>query len=728
MCSAIAFGQTTEIQRGNVVYSSTKVNSSTVINSSEANQVSVSGLSTENGTGSVTVKVTSDVHKTTTTNYNLTVSSFSGISGIVLEGWSENNGNYSFMTTTSSEEGDEDVYDLEDDGETYTQNWAKCDAYLEGSRSDILSASDIKNNSAYANATFYGWGESYTYDEWSNWGYEGDYHYYLTKIQSGGRGKYVYAFYTITMIKYAYVNTVEEYKVSNFNYTAIPTGLPWEGVTSVTIGSTITSIADGAFANATSLQTITNNSSKFSVDSNGFLYTTDCAKLVAVPGSATGSYSSRKEYELSDNATSIASNALANVTYVTLYTNSITETDGIVLGNDNTNKLVFTGATQGTDNNHHLISNIISYTDDALGQVPSGTITKASLKVLINQLANSTNVCFIDLTGSNLSFKETDLGEITGLPGNCLLYLPSGITATGSNVVVGNTCENLVIYDKKNFFAPYAFKVTGTVTYSGRSFTKGQFATIVMPFSTTATSKIVVNGSEYSMTSKGTEVPFRIAYVYDYTSDKIVKFQYTGAFTANMPYILNANEAFTGFEVSGGVNVEATPCYTGNVKPSVINSSNSLDRSDATGCTFAGTYVSGQTMDSYTGGAIYGFATNGDFVKAGKVAVLPPFRGMFFLSDSEFSSAKPTFRIFEDAMEEDTEFNAETTGIDSAKGESQLAVVAEAGKLTVSAADANVRIASVSGAVVYSGKVNGSKSFDLNAGVYVVNGKKYIVK
>lgn len=521
-----------------------------------------------------------------------------------------------------------------------------------------------------------------------------------------------------------------------YSFTSIPTGLSLGALTNITIGGTIKSIADGAFASATSLKTINNNSTSFVLDSNGFLYTANYAKLVAVPATIKGTSSSQKEYTLPEATSAVAANALGNVNYVTLY--SIERISQPTLGG--TGNILTTNTTdllQGTVK-YEPTSNAFIYTGEHNGQVPTGDVTRQNLLDLISGLSENADVAYIDLTQSTVVFKQHDLGEITGLKNNCLLYLPAGITATGNNVIIDGKCKNLVLTDKKTFYAPYKFEVTGTAKYTGRTFTEGTYGTTILPFAITSANTVTVGGTAGKYGDA-----FRVASLNSYTSNGDIKFQYQDAMEANKAYLIKPSTTFSEIIVSDadGITVPKTP-----VKPMEY----SVGTGDASAM-FAGSFTQGKTKLTASetstdqdatryvaGSSAWGLNSSGKMAKvaSGKTVTLYPFRAMFVITDpiTTAASTKHAFRVFEYAEtnegEEDIEIEEdEATEIESVSAvPASVSVETQRGQLVVSAEGANVNVASVSGTVYYSGKVAGQKSFDLPAGIYVVNGKKYIVK
>jgi len=306
----------------------------------------------------------------------------------------------------------------------------------------------------------------------------------------------------------------------------------------------------------------------------------------------------------------------------------------------------------------------------------------SAAKAYIASLAGDKSVCYVDL--SNCKFDAADLGYINmaTVNANCLLFLPEGVTAAGNNIVTksGGTraCSSLVLE-----------RATGL-----------SFAT---PYQFTAAS-VTVNAS---ITDKvlGFVLPF------DYANED-VKFATFKSFAGGTIYLDNtkknvpANVPFLAIKDGDvqdqAISASGVEIYPANIQPTFDG-----------GWTMSGSYqtVTNNEASNYS---VYGFTSDGVLKKANG-ASFKPFSSFFVCNNSNASEAKLRY-VSEDF----------STGVEDAL-ETAFVVTAESGSIKVAASGVNVVIASINGAVLYEGIVNGTIVKDVNPGVYVVNGKKIIV-
>jgi hypothetical protein len=182
-------------------------------------------------------------------------------------------------------------------------------------------------------------------------------------------------------------------------------------------------------------------------------------------------------------------------------------------------------------------------------------------------------------------------------------------------------------------------------------------------------------------------------------------YQVTGKFSANVPFIVNTYD---------GESYSSLTAY--NV--SVVTTTGKLTSSAVSSFTPCATfqYISGD-YDNYN---FYGLA-NGAMRRASGTASFKPFSGYFRAPLETANEVKIRF-----VYEEDEIFDP--TGIEST-ADDKLVVYTSESNISIDAQNATpVKVCSISGAVIFNGVVEGAKSFELPAGVYIVNGKKYFVK
>lgn len=320
----------------------------------------------------------------------------------------------------------------------------------------------------------------------------------------------------------------------------------------------------------------------------------------------------------------------------------------------------------------------------------SQVIEKEKFVEFLSNVAGQHGLSYIDL--SNSTFDNNDLGAIdmSAINANCLLFLPEGVTATGNNIVTMKngvrSCANLNLVRQSgvSFSNPYEFTAEDvTVDYSIGANLVG----LVLPFDykNENVKKAVFSG---------------------FSGESILLTNLTEADDATEANVIAANTPFVAQKKDGADN---QPIVASNV---VIKETSDINDDFVDGWTMSGTYIT--VTNNGNDRTIYGYASNKLMRVNG--ATFKPFSGYFVCNNSN-GAAEAKFRFVSDDM---------ATGVDAP--EAIFAVKAENGAINVVASDANVVIASVNGAVLFNGKVNGTVTKDVNPGVYVVNGKKVVVK
>ncbi|MBP5478874.1 MAG: hypothetical protein J6Y15_05890, partial [Bacteroidaceae bacterium] len=320
----------------------------------------------------------------------------------------------------------------------------------------------------------------------------------------------------------------------------------------------------------------------------------------------------------------------------------------------------------------------------------SQVIEKEKFVEFLSNVAGQHGLSYIDL--SNSTFDINDLGDIdmSAINANCLLFLPEGVTATGNNIVTMKngvrSCANLNLVRQSgvSFSNPYEFTAEDvTVDYSIGANLVG----LVLPFDykNENVKKAVFSG---------------------FSGESILLTNLTEADDATEANVIAANTPFVAQKKDGADN---QPIVASNV---VIKETSDINDDFVDGWTMSGTYIT--VTNNGNDRTIYGYASNKLMRVNG--ATFKPFSGYFVCNNSN-GAAEAKFRFVSDDI---------ATGVDAP--EAIFAVKAENGAINVVASDTNVVIASVNGAVLFNGKVNGTVTKDVNPGVYVVNGKKVVVK
>lgn len=502
---------------------------------------------------------------------------------------------------------------------------------------------------------------------------------YSFSVSNYGRNKY---------FKAEYVNDTKQFSVTEIPANALAGN---EKFVNLMVGSSINSIKQNLSA-----KTIVN----FDVDASNQTYSSALGGDILCNKNQTTVLGITEDIgtkTLPASVTKIAANAM----YPTAKGLKLTSTNGSLVCNE-TNLVPWTSGESADVNSLKVVtsftpgskqtidvpevyikeskkSNGSAYISAAAGK-KYNVYSASDVKTYLASLAGNNDLCYVDLSDCKI---DGDLGyvEMSTINGNCLLFLPEGVTAYGNNIVTksGNTrsCRSLTLTRATgySFATPYQFiaeNVTVNATISDK------ILGFVLPFDYSNSNVKFATFSEYS---EGT-------IVLDNTVTTV---------PANIPFIVCKKDGVADQTVSAtNVEIHAT-----DVQSTFSN-----------GWTMSGSYQT-VTNNEATNYNLYGFATDGVLKKANG-ASFKPFSSFFVCNTSSASQAKVRF-ISDDF----------TTGVDIA--ETIFSVTAESGAIRVVASDANVVIASVNGVVLYDGKVNGTMVKDVNPGVYVVNGKKIVV-
>ena len=258
--------------------------------------------------------------------------------------------------------------------------------------------------------------------------------------------------------------------------------------------------------------------------------------------------------------------------------------------------------------------------------------------------------------------------EIAPANPNCLITANAGKVTNDKNVIVGGVCANLELVDGKPFKAPAAFTATAAPTYD-RAFTASTTTTVCLPFALTAAEATTL-GTFYELSN---------------FDGSTLHFTSVDAPVANKPYLVVPTA--TGLTLSETEkSIVATPANLGTTVTNV----------DFIG-TLAATAIPASATGTGESDYSYYAYNNGSLVKVtSKAATLPAFRGYFKVKNSGINAAARSLNI---------SFDNEATGISDALMNSDERTVKSE---------------------VYN--LNGQRVAAPQKGLYIVNGKKVIVK
>ena len=408
-----------------------------------------------------------------------------------------------------------------------------------------------------------------------------------------------------------------------------------------------------------------------------------------------------------------------------------------------------------------------AYDTETGAEIPSSkayltvNMMKQALATALKKNGASTDkILYLDYTNlySVLVESKESMAEMKNqLNPNCLIFFPERTTFDEDNYVQKTlsgsfrACRNIVITDKQPFYSPYKITVpaenyaayTRKITFDG--YNKTKLATLVLPFSIEVSNGVHANAnckiSLYQMkTNDGLTVDSEEG---NTGKDFWAKATFTPIAVShtvpNMPYMVQV-EKFSdaedvNFEIlQNGSDVEAT------VSGEETEAGCFMDKDDYT---FQGPKSTG-TIDgakhtfthfgSYSGkklskdGGWFYFA-NSKFYNSknlkGQSLYVYPFRAYF---DHESSNGAKMMTGFHVSFDDDW-----TTGISDITADSDnsgLQLMASHGSLSMRAStQAAVTIISASGATLYRTSLNAgeTKTVNLSAGIYIVNGKKVII-
>ena len=298
--------------------------------------------------------------------------------------------------------------------------------------------------------------------------------------------------------------------------------------------------------------------------------------------------------------------------------------------------------------------------------------------------------------------------EITLEPNAFIKSESADIKGMDNVIINGNECASVVITDKKPFFAPFEIQAEN-VTYT-RKFTPG-FNTVCLPFNLSK------------------DLDSNIGGVFEYDAETAEKFWFTmidGSIPANTPALLNTTAGFDDLLLNN-ITIAATPKSQLTVGGSADDG---LSKSHGTFKSVNAGQFLGQSQAEKVYGLKVGTST---FEPAGANANFPAFR---MVISSELAAQNNTLRTPRQLGIRDSKgieiTDQFTTGIESVQADaSSLNVTTGVNEIIItSEADyGKVNIHSIDGKLVTVANVTaGTTTVNVNSGIYIVLGKKVMVK
>ena len=311
---------------------------------------------------------------------------------------------------------------------------------------------------------------------------------------------------------------------------------------------------------------------------------------------------------------------------------------------------------------------------------------------------------------------------ISSPEGNALLVIEDAVSApTSTNVVVKKdgayTCANLVLTDGADFYTPYDF-TAAQATYSRQPqvYADGSqgWETLCLPFG----GQLQVDDTPLTPVTTGAEGGYWLRRLTGVSGTTLLfsSYETEASIEAGVPYII----ALPGSEFEG----ESLEGKAFSVVGTDVTVSMTTNRATADAYTFGGAYA---TTPVATGSSYLLNADGSLFELQADAATSAPFRA-YITADTQAStrgtgSLPPCLSIGNG--------DGTLTGIESAPATDadELRVYGAAGRLVIrTSRPLGVTVCNMQGQLLWHGTVDGERTLELESGVYVVNGKKGMVR
>lgn len=488
----------------------------------------------------------------------------------------------------------------------------------------------------------------------------------------------IYSLDASITIKDVYENGKTSYQVKS-----IPSGFLSSNAYSLTIPFSVTNIADDAFVNASGLRTITSATGLYPAETYGdntYLFKEEDGKRTLIFATRTASNVKAHSIDLEDNVTKIDANALKYHYNLTMYSTKIAgwakaDANGNIVVNTNSGANIVDDGTVKT-----------AYGNAKYLKV-SGNIDQAEFAKVVSQTWGYQYVEFVsgvnikenlDLEKAISSLNTKNKTSWKSADHNTIYFFANtnDHTISGKNMVdgtAGGTCANFVLDEVEDqFYNPYKFKAIKAKL--NRSI-GGNYSTVAFPFAVTG----------------GLANDFRFCQLADYNENtNVFTFavgQTIGAYVPNIIKSINGNS--TPLPTFSGVDIEETGETLISTKTAVVN---------ATFVAAMGTSTLSDNGDTY----YYGFSSN-QVMKANNVKI-KTFRAYLTGPADSYNNNKAaaSLRVVDFGGNELEYIEGEATGLDNI-------------------------INNDTENTIYN--LNGERIENIkNNGIYVVNGKKVIIK
>ncbi len=366
----------------------------------------------------------------------------------------------------------------------------------------------------------------------------------------------------------------------------------------------------------------------------------------------------------------------------------------------------------GTNNAYHeSVAELSSKGNARIGLYVGQNVKINDIVTFIDGIEGKAGLCFIEFNNNPGVKGNKQIVLPEGTNSNCLLFFNNGTKVSGKNIIIDGKCENLVLNRESStpFYNIKSFTAT-TLHMTNLPFSNGKYVAYCFPFSIkgliqliseernkTGYIKDMLTIAEFNTFSEG-NLSFDIK-----NNDKSAS---ESEFHANTPYIMALKDEGEYTELKANY-VEVVP-----TEPDV-----DLSTDINGGWRMIGSYQAIKfTNDAYS---YYGLQNNMLKKATLNSTTLKPFSAILIQLDEEcVPNLNSRIRV-EESEKENTEVSLlnegeEATGIDS---------VNEGNSFT-----SQFKVVSMTGKVVFNGKAEDISSLNLSSGIYIINGKKCVIK
>lgn len=301
----------------------------------------------------------------------------------------------------------------------------------------------------------------------------------------------------------------------------------------------------------------------------------------------------------------------------------------------------------------------------------------------LNEIFKMPNLKWVDILSATFVL-DADYTEPNNP--NCLIF--TNLRYAWTHRVRNNTCENLNLKDKRNFQVPYGFNATNA-TYTRQAWQDGGWETVVIPFEVG-------------------QAGLPEGYIFDefvgISEDRTeIRFRQVTSLSANTPYLMK--------KVAPGITSDTALCVFRATERVAVPLK--IDHS-----TFVGIYEKTMTQDKFIlginkkGQTIFGKGTANSYVM--------PFRAYLDITLPTGAAPMHVVHMVDDA-----------TALDDTKEAEWYAWGGEPGEIVIrTPVEKNINVISVEGRLIRSIKIKAGEEIisGLSKGLYIVNGKKIVVK